>query len=74
MRKGSRVVGDACYMKDGKHETFIMKHSISLRYHLADRGGRMYLCGCIKWIRINGKEKWCGCSGRNKQMQKGRMK
>lgn len=31
----------------------------SMNYHNSDRNGRMYMCGCMKCIRLNGEVNIC---------------
>ena len=46
--KGIRVSGEKCFLKKKK----------LLKYHWADRGGRMYLCDCYPAFRIGDRIKY----------------
>ena len=52
-RKGMRAVGD-------RNERFWRPRH---KYHGADKGGRMYLCGCVGAFRIDGVQKWATGKG-----------
>lgn len=48
MQKGSEATSSRLFKRDP-----------SLRYHVAHKGSRYYLCGCSPGIRINGVKKHC---------------